>query len=149
MSRLRRRLAGEEGTAMLETALTLPLLLVVSVGIFEFGRAYQTWQVLTNAAREGARIAVLPNPPEGSVEGRVLAYMQAGQLQYAADATIVVDRAAVMPLGAGTATASLVTVNYPFQFMVLQPVMQLLVSGSKVGAPVMLTASAQMRNESQ
>src|SRR6266545_6017898 len=146
MSRLRRRLAGEEGTAMLETALTLPLLLVVSVGIFEFGRAYQTWQVLTNAAREGARIAVLPNPPEGSVEGRVLAYMQAGQLQYAADATIVVDRAAVMPLGAGTATASLVTVNYPFQFMVLQPVMQLLVSGSKVGAPVMLTASAQMRN---
>ena len=134
---------------MLETALTLPLLLVVSVGIFEFGRAYQTWQVLTNAAREGARIAVLPNPPEGSVEGRVLAYMQAGQLQYAADATIVVDRAAVMPLGAGTATASLVTVNYPFQFMVLQPVMQLLVSGSKVGAPVMLTASAQMRNESQ
>ena len=60
-----------------------------------------------------------------------------------------VDRSAVMPLGAGTATASVVTVNYPFQFMVLQPVMQLLVSGSKVGAPVMLTASAQMRNESQ
>ena len=32
---------------------------------------------------------VLPNPPAGSIEGRVLAYMQAGQLQYAADATIV------------------------------------------------------------
>jgi Flp pilus assembly protein TadG len=149
MSRLRRRLAGDEGTAMLETALTLPLLLVVSVGIFEFGRAYQTWQVLTNAAREGARVAVMPNPPAGSVEGRVLAYMQAGQLQYASSATIVVDRAAVMPLGAGTATASVVTVNYPFQFMVLQPVMKLLVSGSTVGAPVTLTASAEMRNESQ
>ena len=30
-----------------------------SPGIFEFGRAYQTWQVVTNASREGARVAVL------------------------------------------------------------------------------------------
>src|SRR5438876_4292149 len=149
MSRLRRRLAGEEGTAMLETALTLPLLLVVSVGIFEFGRAYQTWQVLTNAAREGARLAVLPNPVAGSVEARVLSYMQARQLSNAAAATIVVDRTATVSIGAGTASASLVTVNYPFQFIVLQPVARLLVSGSIVGAPVTLTASAEMRNESQ
>src|SRR5438270_4318584 len=106
----RTRLSSQRGTAIIETALTLPLLLVVSVGIFEFGRAYQTWQVLTNAAREGARIAVLPNPPAGSIEGRVLAYMQAGQLQYASSATIVVDRSAVLSLGAGTATASVVTV---------------------------------------
>src|SRR6266508_2287622 len=123
-----KRLRNQRGAALIEAAITIPLVLLVSVSIFEFGRAYQTWQVLTNAAREGARIAVLPNPPAGSIEGRVLAYMQAGQLQYAADATIVVNRTAVMPLGAGTSTASLVTVNYPFQFMVLQPVMQLLVS---------------------
>src|SRR5438105_4755459 len=63
----RARLASARGTAILETALTLPLLLLVSVSIFEFGRAYQTWQVLTNAAREGARVAVVPNPPAGSV----------------------------------------------------------------------------------
>ena len=37
-------------------------------GIFEFGRAYQTWQVLTNAAREGARVAVLPNAAAGAAE---------------------------------------------------------------------------------
>ena len=33
---------NERGSALLEVALTLPLLLLVAVGIFEFGRAYQT-----------------------------------------------------------------------------------------------------------
>ena len=41
----------ERGAALLEVAMTLPLLLLLSVTIFEFGRAFQTWQVLTNAAR--------------------------------------------------------------------------------------------------
>ena len=61
-------------------ALTLPLLLLVTVGIFEFGRAYQTWQVLTNAAREGARMAVLPDSTDDAIEERARAYMQSGQL---------------------------------------------------------------------
>ena len=56
-----RKWRSEKGVALVEAAMTIPLLLLVSVGIFEFGRAYQTWQVLTNAAREGARIAVLPD----------------------------------------------------------------------------------------
>jgi hypothetical protein len=42
-----------------------------------------------------------------------------------------------------------VTVTYPFQFMVLQPVVRLVVRGSRVGAPLNLVASAEMRNESQ
>jgi hypothetical protein len=42
-----------------------------------------------------------------------------------------------------------VTVSYPFKFMVLQPVASLLVSGSTLGAPITITAVAQMRNESQ
>ena len=51
----------ERGAALIEAAVTIPILLLIGVGLFEFGRAYQTWQVLTNAAREGARISVLPN----------------------------------------------------------------------------------------
>ena len=149
MGRLRRRLTDETGTALLETALTLPLLLTVCVGIFEFGRAYQTWQVLTNAAREGARLAVLPSPAAGSVEARVQDYMRSGQLSNVGAATVAVNRNATVSIGAGTATASVVTVSYPFQFVVLQPVVRLLVNGSTVGAPVTLTASAEMRNEAQ
>jgi Flp pilus assembly protein TadG len=55
-----KRIKNQRGAATARTAITLPLILLITVGIFEFGRAYQTWQVLTNAAREGARIAVLP-----------------------------------------------------------------------------------------
>ena len=147
---LRRLLTGERGTALLETAMTLPLLLIVSVGIFEFGRAFQTWQILTNAAREGARLAVLPNPVAGAVDARVRSYLTSGQLSNTAAATIVVNPIATVAIGGGaTATASLVTVNYPFEFMVLQPVARLLMSGSTLGAPFTLTASAEMRNESQ
>lgn len=152
MTRMRRLLTGERGTALLETALTLPLLLLVSVGIFEFGRAFQTWQVLTNAAREGARLAVMPNPAAGAVDARVRSYLTSGQLAplAIAAARIVVNPNATVDIGGGaTASASLVTVNYPFQFMVLQPVASLLVSGSTLGAPITLTASAEMRNESQ
>ena len=134
----------------METALTLPLLLLVSVGIFEFGRAYQTWQVLTNAAREGARVAVLPNVAPGAPQARALAYMQSGQLSNAAGATIAVNPAVPISLGAaGTATGSRVTVSYPFQFIVLQPVARLIVAGSMTGAPIVITASAEMRNETQ
>ena len=150
MIRMRRLLAGEQGTALLETAMTLPLLLIVSVGIFEFGRAYQTWQVLTNAAREGARLSVLPNVAAGSVQTRVRSYLTSGQLDNAANATITIDPAATVDIGSGvTATASLVTIGYPFQFIVLQPVARLLVSGSTLGAPMTITTSAKMRNESQ
>lgn len=143
------RWKSSRGQALLETALTLPLLLLVSVSIFEFGRAYQTWQVLTNAAREGARIAILPNPAPGSVQARVVSYMQSGQLPNAATATVTVDRNATVAIGATTASASIVTVNYPFQFIVLQPVAQLVVRASTLGGPLTMTASALMRNETQ
>jgi Flp pilus assembly protein TadG len=142
-------IASGRRTALLEAAMTLPLLLLVSVSIFEFGRGYQTWQVLTNAAREGARVAVLPNQTAAVVEARVRQYMAAGQLPDGAGATVIVNSAVAVSLGTGTAKTSLVTVNYPFNFMVLQPVARLLVSGSTLGAPITISASAQMRNESQ
>jgi Flp pilus assembly protein TadG len=148
MKRHLRRFAGERGTAILETALTLPLLLLVSVGILEFGRAYQTWQVLTNAAREGARLAVMPGAAD--VEARVREYMRNGQLPNEGSASVAVDPDARVDIGGGaTAKASLVTVTYPFQFIVLQPVARLVVRGSTVGAALNLVASAEMRNESQ
>ncbi len=144
-----RVLKNERGQALLETALTLPLLLLVSVSIFEFGRAYQTWQVLTNAAREGARVAVLPNSLAADARARAVAYMTSGQLPNVGSATVDVNQNATISIGATTATASLVTVSYPFQFIVFQPVARLVVSGSTLGTPFTLTAAAEMRNEAQ
>ena len=141
------RLRSERGTAIIETALTLPLLLTIVVGIFEFGRAWQTSQVLTNAAREGARVAVLPNQAADAVDTRVRQYLSIGGL--AADSSVGV---AVTPVDIATGSSTLapgsqVTITYPFNFIVMQPVAQLLVSGSMVGAPILVTKTAIMRNE--
>ena len=46
-----------------------------------------------------------------------------------------------------TASASTVNISYPFEFVVLQPLMQLVVSDSSVGEAITMTASATMRNE--
>jgi Flp pilus assembly protein TadG len=152
MTGLRQRGRGERGAALLEMALTLPLLLLVCVGILEFGRAYQTWQVLTNAAREGARIAVLPGMTDDAVRSRVKEYMTAGQLPKANDTvvTINIDRNQTVSIGGtNTASASQITVNYPFDFVVLDPIARL-ATGQGNGTPSTLNmvATATMRNES-
>lgn len=52
----------EKGTAIVEAALTMALFLLFIFGLMEMGRFFQTQEVLTNAAREGARFAVTPLP---------------------------------------------------------------------------------------
>ena len=143
--RLRR---SERGAVLIETALVFPLVLFVAVGIFEFGRAYQTWQVVTNAAREGARIAVLPGTSDTAVTTRVQDYLVAGQLGAAASATVDITRNNQISIGAGTATASRVQVTYPFEFVVLQPIANLVAPESNLGGALAITTSAMMRNES-
>jgi Flp pilus assembly protein TadG len=139
-----KRIRSERGNAMIETAITLPLLLLVSVSIFEFGRAYQTWEVMTNAAREGARIAVLDGTTDADIRARVNQYLGIGGLTAQPDGNILVSRTVALTPGS---TASQVQINYPFAFMVLNPVVRLVVPGSTVGAPITMHASALMRNE--
>jgi Flp pilus assembly protein TadG len=140
---------GERGSVLLEMALTLPLLLLVTVAIFELGRAYQTQQIITNAAREGARLAVLPDASTANIETRVRQYLTQGQLADVQNASVSVNTTATIPMGGATVSASVVTVSYPFQFIVLGPVARLVVSDSKMGAPIVLTAASEMRNETQ
>ena len=141
-----KRLRNQKGAALLETAITLPLVLLVCVSVFEFGRAYQTWQVLTNAAREGARVAVLSESTDAEVTGAVKAYMQGGQLPSAALANISVER--MVPFATSN-TASRVTISYPFKFTVLNPVIRLVKAGSTTGqGTTTMVSVALMRNES-
>lgn len=59
------------GQSLIEFALTLPLLLLVCFGITEFGRCWMTVNVLTQAAREGCRLAVVTAPDSNAVFTRV------------------------------------------------------------------------------
>jgi Flp pilus assembly protein TadG len=141
------RRKDDRGAAMIEMALTLPLLLLLSVSVFEFGRAFQTWQVLTNAAREGARVASLPSTTDAAVSTRVEEYLTAGQLPSASFSSILITRDVVISIGGADTSASRVTVSYPFEFMVLQPIAGLVAPGTDVGEPITLSVSATMRNE--
>ena len=55
---LREPVSREEGTELLELALVLPLLLVMLVGVVDFGQAWSLKDKLANAARDAARVAV-------------------------------------------------------------------------------------------
>jgi Flp pilus assembly protein TadG len=48
------------GATVLEMALVLPILFILLFAIMEFGRAYNIFTTVTNAAREGARFSVAP-----------------------------------------------------------------------------------------
>ena len=141
-----RRFGSESGQALIEMALTLPLLLLICVGIFEFGRAYQTWEVLTNAAREGARVAVLPSAANGTVDARVREYLAMGGLAADDSVQVAVNPTTVSMGAAGSTSASEVVVSYPFSFIVLKPIAAL-VSGNSIASSLLLSASVTMRNE--
>ncbi len=142
-----RRIRGERGQALVEAALITPVILLIMVGIFEVGRAYQTWQVVTNAAREGARAAVVPGADKTTVEQLVQEYMKNGQLPKYSSAKVNVDQAAKLVVNGTTIGATQVTVDYPFEFVVLQPVAALINSDPMVDKALTIRATTLMRNE--
>ena len=73
MSRLRRpkgiRSRGIRGQALVEFALVIPIFLLVMIALFDLGRAVFAYNTLTNAAREGARMAIV-NQDEPTIVSR-------------------------------------------------------------------------------
>ena len=51
----------ESGAVAVEMALLLPILILLLLGIMEFGRAYNAQVTLTSAAREGVRVMAINN----------------------------------------------------------------------------------------
>ena len=78
--RLLRRFCAEQAAQLVEFALVLPMLLLVVLGIAEFGFIFQRYEVVTNAAREGARMAVLPGYTTADVDARVRVYVTQGRV---------------------------------------------------------------------
>ncbi len=147
---------GERGAALVEFALAVPLMLVVFAGIVDFGFAFQRYEVITNAAREGARMATLPGYNDAAVDAYVRQYVQQGlSLSSGAMSTVMpsgsvtVAHADLTVPGAvsGTMTVSTATVNVTYQhsWLLLRPMLSLL--NKSWGTTITLTASSQMRME--
>jgi hypothetical protein len=59
-------LAREDGQATVELAFVLPVLLVILLGLLDFGRALNYWNDANQLAGEGARYAAVNRIPAGS-----------------------------------------------------------------------------------
>jgi len=65
-------LKNEKGQAMVEFALILPILLLLVMGIAEFGMIFNSYLSVQNATREGARIGIV-GATDLEIEERILA----------------------------------------------------------------------------
>ena len=93
----------------MEFAVVAPLFFLLILGMVEFGRMMMVQQVLTNASREGARIAVLDNTTTADVTTAVDSYLSSGTIS-GATITISPDP----PSTAGYGQPVTVTVSVPF-----------------------------------
>ena len=140
----------ERGAAAVEMAIVLPLLLLVVGGLVDFGRAYYINVVITNAAREGARVAVLPGYSVADAKQRACSYMQTGGLPVVAGCpngsigTVdVID--VTIPMAVGPAlTGKRVQVTFTHNYMFIGPIAGWF-GGSFTNVPV--SAVAIMRDE--
>jgi Flp pilus assembly protein TadG len=130
------RKARDRGTAAVEFALVVPILLLIVFGIIDFGRALNAQIVLTGAARDGVRLAAL-GYPDAAIQARVVA---AAPDLSGVTATV----AASCPPGAGPTANAQVNVSYSFSFITPIGAVAGLLGGSDLGAPIVLTAQGVM-----
>jgi Flp pilus assembly protein TadG len=146
MKRLLKQFRGEEAAQLVEFALVLPMLLLVVLGIAEFGFIFQRYEVVTNAAREGARMAVLPGYTDADVIARVRTYVTQGRVTATVTNPNIAITNVTIPVGAGLPpiNAKRVVVTYTHTYTFLPNI------GAWFGATyttIPLTAVAEMRKE--
>lgn len=146
IQRLRACARREDGSNLIEFVIVFPILMLILMGILDFGMLMRAQEVVTNAAREGARVAILPNYTQTDVRLRVNEYLTAAGLSPndLSAPTSAVSVPVVTP--AGTFTALAVTVSYRYQMFMLSGASAMF--GGGIGQ-VPLQASAVMRSETQ
>ena len=128
-----RRASRDRGAAAVEFALLLPLLLFLVFGIIDFGRALNAQITLTQAAREGARLAALGSP-------NVVSGTQAAATGLSPVSVSVLTSC---PSGAGPGINAKVRATYSFTF--ITPINAIAhMFGSSFGSGMTLTATGVM-----
>ncbi len=127
--------ASERGTALIEFALVLPLLLVLTLAVVDLSRAFYAKNVVEQAAREGVRLlAVTSTADSALVRARVLEVAKFGG--------VTVSGLSI----SGPDAARQVQVDVQCQFSWLVPGLFDLV-GAGISNPTTLAGKAVMRDE--
>jgi len=136
----------QRGTAVVELAIVLPLLVFLALMICEGSEFLRVHQIINNAAREGARLSSLPENENKTadivtrVKDYVTANLSADELS--TPISVTVDQAAQVTAASGTMVKlSRVTVSYPYSLQFLPGIP--FYGGASV---VNLNAEADFRN---
>ena len=116
---MRTRLRDERGASAVEFAFIVPLLIVLVLGIAEFGHAFQVQGTLSAAAREGVRAMALRNDPADAraVVRNAASSLDPGITDTQIKIQVVGSTASTCPtIGAGN-TAVRLTITYPMPFL--------------------------------
>jgi hypothetical protein len=112
-----RSINPEKGTALLELAVLLPLLLLLAMILMEGGAMIRTHIVINNAAREGARFAAQINHmQQADVQQVVSSYAQMNGVTVApGEVSFIAEDSLPGPNGLFM-EASRVTIQHPYTF---------------------------------
>jgi Flp pilus assembly protein TadG len=102
-----------------EFAFIVPLLIVLVIGIVEFGHAFQVQGTLSAAAREGVRAMALRNDPVDArnVVRNATGSLNPGITDAQIDITIVGGTAETCPTTGAGDTAVRLTITYPMPYL--------------------------------
>jgi len=140
-ARARRRFGRDDGQALVEMALALPILLLLLVGIFEFARAYSIKQTIVNAAREGARQGVLQGVAADSVTRVINRFLSSNNIATSSPPTTIT----LAGIGGNAGDPVTVTIVTRYEFLLMGPVIRLIGSTFADGVP--LRTQTTMRHE--
>lgn len=134
----------DDGAELIEMAIVLPLLLLLVMGMVDFGFLLQRYVVLTNAAAEGARVASLPGYSSADVSARVASYATNGGIPGSVTTS---TQSVSLPGGAGGGSwpGTQVTVTHVYTYQYIGPIAALF--GGGPGGSVTMRSRATMRNQ--
>jgi Flp pilus assembly protein TadG len=111
---------GERGSTLVEFAIGATVFLTVMFGVIEFGRALWVHNALSDAARRGARYAVVHTQADiGAVKNVVVYGNAAGGTKPLVDNLTTANvNVAYSGFGLSGGTATVTITNYQFEFVV-------------------------------
>ena len=129
--------------------MVMPVFLLIFAGMSDFALLFKSYQTSLNAAREGARLAVLQGYDKNAYEvpkQRAADYMAAGGLT--CTDCVEVDAPFSVPVGAGVSAKGVrVRVEYTYDFLFIGRVIGLLSGSFQSNLP--FEVSSTMRSENQ
>ncbi len=114
----------QRGQSLVEFALVLPLLVLILMGILDFGRAFYAYSVVANSAREGARVGVVAPTTDAEIRAAVRRFTIG--LEAIPDAKI-----AITPSGTRV-SGETIRVRVEYDFLAVTPLIDSFLPGGRL-----------------